>query len=51
MSAAGFKLTSKWSGDAYIAFLRKNGWLIESAKTLKAAFPLTYVECKKEMNS
>lgn len=49
MGAAGFKVVSKWSGEGYIAFLRHNGWMIESAKTLHAAFPLTYVECKKEI--
>lgn len=50
MGAAGFQLTSRWSGEDYISFLRKNGWTIELQETLKAAFPLTYVECKKEVD-
>lgn len=51
MGVAGFKLVSRWSGEEYIGFLRKKGWIIELAKTLNAAFPLTYVECKKEISS
>lgn len=47
MGVAGFKLVSKWSGEEYIGFLRKNGWNVELSRTLNAAFPLTYAECKK----
>lgn len=47
MRAAGFKLTSRWSKEDYLEFLHQNGWTVKKVDVLKAAFPLTYVECKK----
>ena len=47
MKLAGFPLHSKWSGEAYLAFLRENGWTVRKSEVLKASFPLTYTECVK----
>ena len=47
MELAGFPLHSKWSGEAYLAFLRENGWTVRKSEVLKASFPLTYTECVK----
>ena len=47
MKLAGFPLHSKWSGEAYLAFLRENGWMVRKSEVLKASFPLTYTECVK----
>ena len=48
MKIAGFPLHNRWTSDAYIAFLRRNGWHIRKCIVLKASFPLTYAECTKE---
>ena len=48
MKIAGFPLHTRWTSDAYIAFLRRNGWRIRKCAVLKASFPLTYAECTRE---
>lgn len=46
----GFRTEHDWSRDEFIDFLRENGWEFVQGRTLKASFPLTYVECvKKEL--
>ena len=47
MRLAGFPLHSRWTGGAYLAFLRENGWTVRKSAVLKASFPLTYAECEK----
>lgn len=47
MKLASFPLHRKWSGEAYLAFLRENGWTVRKSEVLKASFPLTYTECVK----
>ena len=47
MKLAGFPLCRKWSREEYLAFLRKNGWIVRKSAVWKAAFPLTYAECFK----
>ena len=48
MKLVGFPLHSRWTSGGYLAFLRKNGWMVHKSVVLKASFPLTYVECRKE---
>lgn len=47
MGVVGFHTEHGWTEDEYIDFLKQNGWHINGKKTLRASFPLTYVECKK----
>ena len=47
MKLAGFPLHSKWTSEAYLRFLRQNGWTVRKSAVLKASFPLTYAECVK----
>ena len=47
MKLVGFPLHSRWTSGGYLAFLRKNGWMVHKSMVLKASFPLTYVECRK----
>ena len=47
MKLVGFPLHSRWTSGGYLAFLRKNGWMVHKSVVLKASFPLTYVECRK----
>ena len=47
MKLAGFLLHSRWTSEAYLAFLRENGWTVRKSAVLRASFPLTYVECVK----
>lgn len=46
MGIVGFKTEHGWTEDEYAAFLERNGWHITGKKTLRASFPLTYVECR-----
>lgn len=48
MKLAGFRQYSKWSGESYLDFLRKQGWTVRKSKVLQASFPLTYTECVKK---
>ena len=47
MKLAGFPLHSRWTSEAYLSFLRQNGWAVRKSAVLKASFPLTYAECVK----
>ena len=47
MRLAGFPLHSRWTSEAYLRFLRQNGWAVQKSVVLKASFPLTYAECVK----
>ena len=47
MKLAGFPLHSRWMSEAYLSFLRQNGWTVRKSTVLKASFPLTYAECVK----
>lgn len=47
MKLAGFPLHSKWTSEAYLKFLERNGWTAQKSTVLKASFPLTYAECVK----
>lgn len=47
MRLAGFPLHSKWTSEAYLKFLERNGWTAQKSTVLKASFPLTYAECVK----
>ena len=47
MKCAGFPLHSRWTSEAYLSFLRQNGWTVRESTVLKASFPLTYAECMK----
>ena len=51
MTLAGFRQYSKWSSESYLDFLREQGWTVRKSKVLKASFPLTYAECRKEENA
>lgn len=42
----GFKAVNAWSKEEFIKFLENNSYRIIRVKSLKASFPLTYVECK-----
>ena len=44
----GFETHSKWSPTEYVEFINENGFIVEKTKVLKAAFPLVYLEAKKE---
>ena len=48
MKLVGFPLHSRWTSGGYLAFLRKNGWMVHKSVVLKASFPLTYTECVKK---
>lgn len=43
----GFKAVNAWSKEEFIKFLENNSYRIIRVKSLKASFPLTYVECKQ----
>ena len=43
----GFEPYSKWTPDAYLAFIRQNGFEVERWQVLRAAFPLVYLEARK----
>ena len=47
LKLAGFPLYSRWTSGEYLCFLQQNGWTVRKSDVLKAAFPLTYVECVK----
>ena len=47
MKLAGFPLRSRWTSEAYLSFLRQNGWAVRKSAVLKASFPLIYAECEK----
>ena len=47
MRLVGFPLHSRWTSEAYLRFLRRNGWSVRKSVVLKASFPLTYAECVK----
>lgn len=47
MKLAGFPLHSRWTSEAYLSFLRQNGWAVRKSAVLKASFPLIYAECEK----
>lgn len=49
MGIAGFHAEKKWTEAEYIDFLRTRGWNPEFYRTLKASFPLTYVECVRSV--
>lgn len=51
MKKLGFPLYHKWSTQDYLLFLEKQGWQVEKSQVIQASFPLTYVECKKEVNN
>lgn len=48
MKLVGFRQYSQWSSESYLDFLRKHGWNVQRSEVLKASFPLTYAECRKE---
>lgn len=48
MKLVGFRQYSKWSSESYLDFLREQGWVVQKSEVLKASFPLTYVECRKD---
>ena len=43
----GFETYSKWKPEEYISFINGNGFTVRNWKLLRAAFPLVYVEAKK----
>ena len=47
MKLAGFPLHSRWTSEAYLSFLRQNGWAVRKSAVLKASFPLIYAECEQ----
>ena len=47
MERVGFREYSKWSSEAYLDFLREQGWTVRKHELLKASFSLTYAECVK----
>lgn len=47
MKMVGFPLQKAWTPEAYLAFLRANGFEIVESRVLKASFPLTYAVCRK----
>ena len=47
MKLVGFPLHSRWTSEAYLSFLRQNGWAVRKSAVLKASFPLIYAECEK----
>ncbi len=47
MELFGFKTYHKWTTEQYCLFLENNGFYIEQKQVLKASFPLTYVEARK----
>lgn len=48
MGVVGFQTENKWTTEEYTAFLEENGWQVKNKSVLKAAFPLTYVECVRK---
>lgn len=44
----GFETYSKWTPEEYVLFIEQHGFFVESWRVLKAAFPLVYLEARKE---
>ena len=44
----GFETHSKWSPDEYVSFISRNGFHVERWQVLSAAFPLVYLEARKQ---
>jgi len=45
----GFETYSRWKPDEYVAFIEQNGFHVERWQVLNAAFPLVYLEARKEL--
>ena len=43
----GFQTEHDWTRAEYVDFLRENGWEFTRGRTIKASFPLTYIEAKR----
>ena len=44
----GFQTYAKWTYEQYLTFISNNGFRVTNSKVLDAAFPLIYLEAKKE---
>ncbi|MDR1765791.1 MAG: class I SAM-dependent methyltransferase [Lachnospiraceae bacterium] len=44
----GFETHSKWTPDEYVEFIGGHGFKVLSWQVMKAAFPLVYLEARKE---
>lgn len=40
----GFETHSKWTPEEYVAFIARNGFIVDAWRVLKASFPLVYLE-------
>lgn len=47
LKLAGIKFEHQWSGEEYLAWLRKNGWKVQYKKSCPARISLMYTECIK----
>lgn len=45
----GFETYSKWKPEEYVSFISENGFSIKKWEVLKAAFPLVYLEAKRQV--
>ena len=48
LKVIGFETYSKWTPEEYVTFIEKNGFKVGKWKVFKAAFPLVYLEARKD---
>ncbi len=48
LQLAGISFAHQWSEEAYLDFLRRNGWQVQYHKLLPARITLAYVECTEQ---
>ena len=49
LKLVGFRIYSQWTLEEYIAFISSNGFQVTRSQVLKAAFPLVYLEARREV--
>jgi phosphatidylethanolamine N-methyltransferase len=51
LSLAGLRFANQWTPEAYLDFLKKNGWEVRFYKVMQARMPLIYTECRRARQS
>ena len=51
LSLAGLRFANQWTLEAYLDFLKKNGWEVRFYKVMQARMPLIYTECRRARQS
>ena len=51
LSLAGLRFANQWTPEAYLDFLKKNGWEVRFYEVMQARMPLIYTECRRARQS